>query len=243
MKSRSSIASNVESTQFDVYTALLIVAAIVPLAMSAFLTWRWWSSLTHPWLFLTIAVIGLYSLIAFFAKFALHGIVIAPSEVGPEPLFGPPEMRLIVFVLGFVFLAALGLWCVKALLARLSTGKATQTQRSDLKTATHHFLSWLWVVITFGLASFVIFFSYGGPLELVLMAGVVALFSAIITVIAVFDNRRGSGVALILGAVPIGLSAIPATYIFKEFFPLPILLLVGFAVSSGVVGIRAWRHG
>ena len=102
----------------DVIIALLLGAALLPLAMSALLSWLWWTSLHRPWLFLVIGGVGLYALMIFFVTLAFTGIGIAGRSPGPQPLLGPVEIRFLFLLAAFVVLSVPILWLLKLLFAK-----------------------------------------------------------------------------------------------------------------------------
>ena len=97
---------------------LTFLIAVLPLALSAFLSWRWWQSLSHPWVFALLGAVGVYAVMATLVLGAFRGIGIAAAPPVSPSLFDRIETQLILLVLAFLVLGSFGLWALRAAFAK-----------------------------------------------------------------------------------------------------------------------------
>jgi hypothetical protein len=95
------------------------IAALLPFGQAALLAYLWWASLSRPWLFVVVGLVGLYALMAVFATFVFKGVGISGAPAGPKPFFDPLEVKIVVLIVAFVIFGALALWGLRLLLAKV----------------------------------------------------------------------------------------------------------------------------
>ena len=100
---------------FDV---LLLIGILLPLSISALLSWLWRSSLRRPWRFFAIGCVGLYLLMGYVFTRVLGRVGITGVSPGPQPMFGPAETMFLLLLIAFVLVGLLALWCLKLVLAK-----------------------------------------------------------------------------------------------------------------------------
>jgi hypothetical protein len=79
----------------------------------------WRGSLSRPWLFGVLGLVGLYLLMAATVTYAFSGVGITGAvSIEPQPVFDPLTVRYLIFLLGFLVCSAALLWSLRLLLAK-----------------------------------------------------------------------------------------------------------------------------
>lgn len=92
---------------------------LVPICAVAIFSYFSWSSLTHPWLFVAIGIMGMFALMVVLGTIAFQDIGVSRlSDATAKPLFSPLNIRFIFLTAVFIALSAFGLWGLKLLMKK-----------------------------------------------------------------------------------------------------------------------------
>jgi hypothetical protein len=77
------------------------------------------TSLSRPWLFVVVGIMGLYGLRAVFATLVFRGVGVSGAPPMPKPFLEPLEVKSVLPTVAFVVLGVLALWGLRSLFAKV----------------------------------------------------------------------------------------------------------------------------